>query len=177
MFVRRSVRPLRGCEKIYTKTKNISKKKVTNSLLFTYAWGRPYPTDCNGSSYIYLGYRRYQSCQFWWLLVEEFGFCEESNLGFSYRKLTHMALNYNTALRYRAGMCLMWRMSNSGPMVMGVNFFICKFDGVEALSYTSVPASLRPTLPQRWWSPDTRTAWVKINVYECDAATGNNACR
>jgi hypothetical protein len=86
------------------KQKIYQKKKVTNSLHFTYAWGRPYPTDCNGSSHIYLGYLRYQSCQFWWLLVEEFGFCEESNLGFSYRKLTHMALNYNTALRYRAGM-------------------------------------------------------------------------
>jgi hypothetical protein len=88
----------------YTKTKKYQKKKVTKSLYFTYAWGRPYPTDCNGSSHIYLGYQRYQSCQFWWLLVEEFGFCEGSNLGFSYRKLTHMALNYNTALRYRAGM-------------------------------------------------------------------------
>jgi hypothetical protein len=28
------------------------KKKVTKSLYFTYAWGRPYPTDCNGSLHI-----------------------------------------------------------------------------------------------------------------------------
>jgi hypothetical protein len=36
MFVRRSVRPLRDCEKNIQKN---SKKKVTKSLYFTYAWG------------------------------------------------------------------------------------------------------------------------------------------
>jgi hypothetical protein len=36
--------------------KKYQKKKVTKSLYFTYAWGRPYPTDCNGSLHIGLGH-------------------------------------------------------------------------------------------------------------------------
>jgi hypothetical protein len=51
--------------------KKIQKKnkqeKVTKSLYFTYVWGRPYPTDCNGSLHIGLGHQRYQSCKFLWL--------------------------------------------------------------------------------------------------------------
>jgi hypothetical protein len=64
------------------------KKKVTKSLYFTYAWGRPYPTDCNGRMHIGLGHQRYQSCKVWWLLVKGFDFCQGSNIGFSHRKLT-----------------------------------------------------------------------------------------
>jgi hypothetical protein len=86
MFVRRSVRPLRDCEK--KNTKKYQKKKVTKSLYFTYAWGRPYSTDCNGSWHIGLGHQHYQSYKFLWLEVKGFGFCEGSNLGFSHRKLT-----------------------------------------------------------------------------------------
>jgi hypothetical protein len=67
MFVRRSVRPLRDCEKKNLTKKYYQKKKVTKSLYFTYAWGRPYPTDCNGSLHIGLGHQRNQSCQFWLL--------------------------------------------------------------------------------------------------------------
>jgi hypothetical protein len=71
MFVRRSVRPLRDCEKkIQKKLKKLKKdqnKKVTKSLNFTYALGRPYPTDCNGSLHIGLGHQRNQSCKFLWL--------------------------------------------------------------------------------------------------------------
>jgi hypothetical protein len=37
MLVRRSVRPVRDCEKNIIK--KISKEKVTKSLYFTYAWG------------------------------------------------------------------------------------------------------------------------------------------
>jgi hypothetical protein len=89
MFVWRCVRPLRDCEKkIQKKNKKYQKKKVTKSLYFTYAWGRPYPTDCNGSLHIGLGHQRNQSCKFMWLYVEGFGFCEGSNIGFSHRKLT-----------------------------------------------------------------------------------------
>jgi hypothetical protein len=86
IFVRRSVRPLRDCEKkIQIKHQ---KKKVTKSLYFTYAWGRSYPTDCNESLHIGLGHQRNQSCNFLWLQVKGFGFCEGSNIGFSHRKLT-----------------------------------------------------------------------------------------
>jgi hypothetical protein len=88
MFVRLSVRPLRDCEKKIQKKKKYQKKKVTKSLYFTYAWGRPYPTDCNGSWHIGLGQQRNQSCKFLWLYVKGFGFCEGSNIGFSHRKLT-----------------------------------------------------------------------------------------
>jgi hypothetical protein len=85
IFVRRSVRPLCDCEK---KIKKYQKKKVTKSLYFTYAWERPYPTDCNGSLHIGLGHQRNQSCKFLWLWLKGFGFCEGSNIGFSHRKLT-----------------------------------------------------------------------------------------
>jgi hypothetical protein len=63
-------------------------KKVTKSLYFKYAWGRPYPTDCNGSLHIGSGHQRNQSCKFLWLSVNGFGFCEGSNIGFFHRKLT-----------------------------------------------------------------------------------------
>jgi hypothetical protein len=38
------------CEKNYKQKFKISKSQ--KSLYFTYAWGRPYPTDCNGSLHI-----------------------------------------------------------------------------------------------------------------------------
>jgi hypothetical protein len=46
------------------KNKKYQEKKVTKSLYFTYAWGRPYPTDCNGSLHIGLGHQRNQSVNF-----------------------------------------------------------------------------------------------------------------
>jgi hypothetical protein len=54
-------------EKNTKKKKSYQKKKVTKSLYFTYAWGRPYPTDCNGSLHIGLGHQRNQSRKFLWL--------------------------------------------------------------------------------------------------------------
>jgi hypothetical protein len=49
VLVRCSVRAVRDCEKNIQKA--MSKEKVTKSLYFTYAWGRPYPTDCNEKMY------------------------------------------------------------------------------------------------------------------------------
>jgi hypothetical protein len=43
--------------------RSIKRKNVTKSLYFTYAWGRPYPTDCNGSWDIGLGHQRHQSSE------------------------------------------------------------------------------------------------------------------
>jgi hypothetical protein len=86
--LRSAVTPLREKNTKNKKTKKYQKKKVTKSLYFTYAWGRPYPTDCNGSLHIGLGHQRNQSCKFLWLQIEGFGFCEGSNIGFSHRKLT-----------------------------------------------------------------------------------------
>jgi hypothetical protein len=63
MFVRCSVRPLRDCKK--KNTKKFLKKKVAKSLYFTYSWGRPHPTNCDGSLNIGLGHQRNQQCQFW----------------------------------------------------------------------------------------------------------------
>jgi hypothetical protein len=55
--------------------KGIKSQKVRKSLYFTYAWGRPYPADGNGSLRIGLGHQRIQPFQFWWLSVQGFGFC------------------------------------------------------------------------------------------------------
>jgi hypothetical protein len=51
-------------EKNTKKKQSLMHDGLTKSLYFTYAWGRPYPTDCNGSSHIGLGHQRNQSCKF-----------------------------------------------------------------------------------------------------------------
>jgi hypothetical protein len=68
MFVRRSVRPLRDCEKKIQKKRKLKiKRKSHKVVIFHVCVGRPYPTDCNGSLHICLGHQRNQSCQFMWL--------------------------------------------------------------------------------------------------------------
>jgi hypothetical protein len=91
MFVRRSVRSLRDCEKKIEKNKikkNVKIKKSQSRYISRMRGGRPYTTDRNGSLQIGLGQQRYQSCKFLCLSVKGFGLYKGSNIGFFHRKLT-----------------------------------------------------------------------------------------
>jgi hypothetical protein len=106
-FVPRSVRQLRECEK--NMQKRIKGKKSQSRYISRMRGEYSHSTDCNGSSHVGLGYLHYQSCQWLSLYVQGFGFSEEQNLGFSYRKLT-WPLQHCLALPLRHVMVAFRRM-------------------------------------------------------------------